>query len=623
MSHPDDITTKKKSRAGASMMVWVLMGMLVAGLGGFGVTNFGRSVTAVGSVGSQEIDVNQYARALKTQVNQLSQQFGQQLSLKDAKIFGIDQQVLQSLISNAALDNESQRIGLSVGNVTVAQKVAAVQSFQDVTGKFSRDTYAQVLQQNSISIKEFESGIRQDTARQLLQAAIVGGFVAPAALTDTVYAYTAETRDFSVLHLTEGGLPAKLPVPTDADLKTYYDAHLATFTRAESKHITYAALMPADLAPTMKVDEAAVQKLYDSRADQYVVPEKRLVERLVFPSDADAAAAKAKIDAGATFETVVKERGLELTDIDLGDVTKAQLGQAGDAVFALTAPGIVGPLPSDLGPALFRMNGILASSETKLADVHDKLALEVQTTAAQKAISDKVEAADDLLAGGATLEDLAKDQSMKLATFDYAKDADDNDPIAADPAFTAAADKLAQGDFPELITLGDGGVVAMRMDATVPPTPIPLDKAHAKLVAAWRADALAAALKAQGEAAQTAIAAGATLGAQGVVDIFRAVTRDATPEDIPADAVKAVFDMKPGELRLVDLPGYTALVHLDAITPADTTSDAAKAARDKLAKQVQQTIAQDAYGLYTDAMTAQGGLTIDQSVIDSVQSRMN
>jgi peptidyl-prolyl cis-trans isomerase D len=292
-------------------------------------------------------------------------------------------------------------------------------------------------------------------------------------------------------------------------------------------------------------------------------------------------------------------------------------------VFALAEPGVVGPLQSNLGPALFRMNGILARQETTLAQAHDELAAELQTTAAKKAIAEKVEAVDDLLAGGATLEDVAKDQALKLATLDYAKGADDNDPIAADPAFAAAADALAEGDFPEVIPLADGGLAALRFDATVPPTPVPLDKVRDKVAAAWAADALATALKARAEAALQAVTGGASIGSQGIVDVVASVTRDATPETMPADVVKAAFAMQKGERRIIDLPGYVALLQLDSITPAETSGDAAKAARDRLAAQAQQSIAQDAYGLFTSAMTAQGGLTLDQTVINAVQAQMN
>ena len=43
----DDDAPKKK-RAGASILAWVLMAMLVGGLGGFGVTNFGGGITTIG-----------------------------------------------------------------------------------------------------------------------------------------------------------------------------------------------------------------------------------------------------------------------------------------------------------------------------------------------------------------------------------------------------------------------------------------------------------------------------------------------------------------------------------------------------------------------------------------------
>ncbi|MFH7450842.1 peptidylprolyl isomerase, partial [Pseudomonas syringae pv. tagetis] len=88
--------------------------------------------------------------------------------------------------------------------------------------------------------------------------------------------------------------------------------------------------------------------LYQSRIDEFQQPERRMVERLVYPSEADAAAAKARLDAGeVSFEQLAAERGLTLTDIDLGERAEAELGAAGPAVFALDQPGVVGPVQTD------------------------------------------------------------------------------------------------------------------------------------------------------------------------------------------------------------------------------------------------------------------------------------
>ena len=619
----DEIVTRKKSNAGTSLLAFVMLGMIVIGLGGYGVTNFGHTVDSVATVGKASISTNEYARALKNQINQMSKQFGQQLTLQQAQMFGLDAQVLSGLVSNAALDNEAMRLGLSAGNVQVAQKIAATKAFHDVTGKFDRTQYAQLLEQNGISVKEFEDGMRGDLARQVLQAAIVGGILTPQPLTDTVYAYQGEQRGFTLLQLTEASLPQKLPAPTDDQLKAYYEAHIADFTRPEAKRVAYALLQPADIAKDQTVAEADIKAAYDAEAATYNIPEKRLVERLVFGSEDDAKAAKAKLDAGTPFEDLVKARGLELADIDMGDVELAQLGAAGKDVFALTAPGIAGPLPSDLGPALFRMNAILPAQVTTLEQAHDKILGELQLKAAAAAIAARNETINDLLAGGSSVADVAKDQKMTEGSTDYAKGADDNDPVTQDPAFVKAVEAMEPGDFAQAIGLSDGGLMVAQVTETLPPTPVPFDKAREKVTAAFHADALATALTALADADLAAVKGGARLETLGITDHISAATRAAALDGIPAEALTTAFTMKAGDVAKIDGKGLVAVIRLDSVTPAEMTGDKAKTGLDSLSTQAAQSIAQDTYDLFSTAMTAQGGLNIDQAAITAVQARMN
>ncbi|GAB1480490.1 peptidyl-prolyl cis-trans isomerase [Paracoccaceae bacterium] len=618
----DDDATPKRKRRGASVMAWVLMAMIVGGLGGFGVTNFGGNVTTIGAVGERDITVNDYVQGMRQQVSQLSQQFGTQLTMEQARAFGLDGQVLQGLVQRAALDNEASRIGLSAGDAVVATELAGMPSFQGVSGTFDGKTYRDALKNNNLTATEFENGIRADIARSLLQGSVAGGVVAPQALTDTIFAWAGERRGFTLLRVTEADLAAPLPAPTDAEVQAWYDAHLADYTRPEAKRITYAALIPAEVAKTITIDEAEVKAAYDARLSEYVLPETRLVERLVYGTEAEAAAAKARLDAGESFETLVSERKLTLEDVDMGDVSKSDLGAAGDAVFALTEPGVVGPLPSSLGPALYRMNAILAAQETTFDKAKPKLLEELQLTAAQKVISDKVEAIDDLLAGGAALDELARDEGMVLATTDYAPGADDNAPITAQPAFAKAAAALAEGDFPEAIVLDDGGLVAMQLDEVVVPTPRPLDSVKEAVTEAVRADALAKALTARGLEMKTAIEGGAALGAQGIAERTASADRQATVEGAPPSLIEAVFAMTPGELRLIEEPGFTALVRLDDIQPATSEGEDAKALRDSIAVNAARALSTDIFALYSGALTAEAGITLDQAAIDAVNAQL-
>lgn len=602
--------------------VWTMLGMLIVGLGGFGVTSFTGGVTKVGSVGDIEITTDDYARALQAQVNAFSQQLGQPLSMQEALAFGIDKQVLQDVLTRAALDNEAQRIGVSVGDDVVATEIMGMDAFKGATGSFERETYRFALERNNLSEAEFETNLRRDISRELLQGAVAGGFAAPAALTDTLYAWVAERRGFSMLRLTEADLPAPLVEPTEAELKAHYDARIDRFTRPESKRITYAALLPEAIARDQPVDDAMLQKIYQDRIDEFVIPERRILERLVYPDQAAAEAARARFDAGASFEDLVAERGLTLDTIGMGDVALDELGAAGEAIFATAEGQVAGPLDSDLGPALYRVVTVLAADETTFEQARETLAIEIQTDAARRLIADQVEQIDDLLAGGATLEDLGKEMGLAIATLDHVPGQQGEASIEGYPAFRAAADALQDGDFPEAIVLEDGGVVALRLDEIVAAAPIPFDEAKEQVAEDWRRDATAKALTARAAEIKAAIDGGAAIGSFGIVDVTPETARSGyitgTPETLLAD----VFAMAEGEVRVIEAEGFVAVVKLDRILPAATEGEDAQAMRDALADQARRAIAQDAFAAFTNALSAEAGISLDQAAITAVHTSL-
>lgn len=619
----DPDALKKKGGKASHMLVYGILALSFVGLGGYGVTSFSGGTQTIGSVGGQEIPAQEYYNAVRQEMSAFSNQIGTPVTFQQAQQIGLDQRALQGLIGRTAMDAEAARIGLSVGDETVARAIMKIPAFQGPGGTFDKDAYKFALQRNNMTEQDFESGMRRDEARTVLQGAVVGGFAAPAAATQALAAWVGERRDVTVLRLSELDLPAPPPQPDDAALQAFYDANIARFTRPEAKRITVAELLPETLAPSMPVDEEALKKLYQDRIDEFVVPERRLVERLVYPTEAEAAAAKAQLDAGTPFEDLVKARNLTLDDIDMGDVSREDLGPAADAVFAMTAPGVIGPVETDLGPALIRMNGILAAESTPFEEARATLAGELQTDAARRAIADKVEAIDDELAGGVTLEDLAKEQGMTLTTLDYVPGAQTDERIAAYPEFRDAAGKLAEGDFPEAVTLSDGGLFAARLGEIVPAAPIPFDEARDKVLAAWRDDAMAKALKARAEEIVADIGKGADMGSYGILDVTRGLSREGAVEGMPADFVTRVFAMAEGETAVIDGPDFTAVVRLDSVVRPEPGSDTAKALEQGIGAQFEQAIAQDALNDYVRALQTELGLTLNQAVITAVNGQIN
>jgi peptidyl-prolyl cis-trans isomerase D len=616
---PYDDETPKKKRGG--VISWVLLAMLVAGLSGFGIDNYGGQITSVGKVGDREIAVDAYARTLRGQINQIQRQFGMTLPFEQVQALGIDRQALEQVVTATALAGEAHAMGLSAGDVSVASEIAARPDFQGVSGGFDKDSYRATLEQNGLTVTEFETTVREDIARSLLQGAVIGGVMAPASAVDTLHKWQGETRELAFLPLAEADLLQPLTPPDAAAVQAWYDKNIATYTRPEAKRIRYVALTPEVAGKGITLDEADVRALYDERIDQFVVPEKRLVERLIYPDDAAAAEAKARLDAGTSFEALVAERKLELTDIDMGDVSKAELGAAGDAVFALSEPGVVGPLPSDLGPALFRMNAVLAAQDTSFETVKASLEAELLAADGIKAVGDRVEAIDDLLAGGGALEDMASDLGQKVETTDYAKGANDNIALAANPAFQKSAEALEKDSFLEAVVLEDGSLIAMEFVETVPATPRPLDQIRDQVTADAKAQALTEELAARAETVRAEVEAGKVLSDFGAVQTGT-ISRDQSLPGLAAGLTAKGFAMAAGETFVWSEGGLTGLLQLNTITAAPVIGGTADVAKTALADEYRASIASDLFTLYSKALTDKAGLQLDQTAINAVHTQL-
>ncbi len=624
MSRLTSIEHHKPKKKGTQLVFWGLVGLMAVGLGGFGVTSFNGGAGRIGSVGDRPITMQDYGRALQQEMRALGAQMNQPISMDQAQTFGIDAQVRSRLVAQAALANEAERMGLSVGDARVAREITGIDSFFGPAGSFDRETYRMVLQQNNLSEPEFETGLREEIARSLLTGAVGGGFAAPAPMVDRLHAYIAERRSFTLLRLSADSLTAPLPEPSAEALQAWYQDHPADFTAPEIKHITYAALLPEQVAPTLPADDAALRALYDERRADYVQPERRLVERLVFPSAEAAAEARRQLDTGATFESLVAARGLDLDDIDMGDVSRDELGRAAEAVFALTEPGIAGPVETDLGPALFRINGVIAAQETSFDEARADLLAEFQQDAARRAIAQRRTGIDDLLAAGASLEELATESGMTVATLDFGPGIDSA--LSGYPAFRDAAEALTTDDFPETIELADGGLVVLRLDQVVPPALKPFDAVKDAVAAAVRADMLQKALAARAAEIAEAVKGGADPASFGAVESLGPMARDGFVENVPQDLVADAFAMaegaaRPIEGRVDDGTPFAAVLRLDAVLPAPTEDEAALALKASLSAQIEQALSQDALTLFSNALMQEAGITLDDAAISAVHSQ--
>ncbi len=78
-------------------------------------------------------------------------------------------------MTTRALDSENDRLGISLGDARLARELKSISAFQNPAGDFDREAYKFALEQIGMNEADFETSIREESARSLLQAAIVSG----------------------------------------------------------------------------------------------------------------------------------------------------------------------------------------------------------------------------------------------------------------------------------------------------------------------------------------------------------------------------------------------------------------------------------------------------------------
>lgn len=611
---------KKKNQT----VVWLILGLLVVSLMGFGVRSVGTGgAQAVASVGDEEVTVDTYVLVLRNRLNALSQQLGQNVSLEQAQALGIDRQVMSEVLAAAAFDGEARNRGLSVGDNRVRDDLLATPAFQGMNGNFDSAAYEAALEQAGLSPGEYDEIVRKNASRALLRAAVTGGVDGSDTFALALLSFISEERDFRWAALDDSQLDPPVGTPDDAQIESQYRDNPAAYTAPEIRRITYVWMTPEMRIPKIEVDEQDLRARYEAESARYNIPARRIVDRLVFATREEAEEALSQITSGSKiFEDIVANRGLAIEDIDMGELTRDDLSDAAaEAVFALDQPGIVGPVDTDLGPALFRVNAVLKGQVTPFEEAREELKRELVADRARRQIDDDVTGIDDLLAGGATLEELAAETDLELGQIDFRPGTDTG--IAAYQEFREAANSVSKEDFPEIITLPDGGIFALRLDSITPPALQPLSEVRTRVVSDWIAAETARRLKARAEEVRAGLENGKSFGDFGLAARGETgIRRDAFIEGAPSGMVLRAFEMTPGEASVVTGDGRVAVVQLMAITPYEATGETAETLSRTLSQQFALQVATDIEAAFGTALQESAGIRINQALVNAVNTQL-
>lgn len=516
------------------------------------------SDSAIAHVGKFSVTQADFRRVFDRQVEAMRRQFGDSFNASQARMFGVDREVLQGLIAGASLDEAARRLGLATPDDAIIAETRKTQAFFGPDGRFSQPRFVEILRRSGYNEASYFEAMRRDMTRAQLQDTISEGFATPTAMARPLYEFQGERRVARYIVITPDAIDPPAAPAQDA-IKAYYEAHKAQYRTPEYRRFSYVILDPNALAKTITVDEDKAREYFEFHKDEFGRPEKRTIEQIVFPSEDAAAAARTAIGGGKSFLDAAKDAGFTAADIALGERTARDLPEpVAKAAFALDKDAVSAPVKTDFGWSLLRVTAIAAGQDASFADARATVETQLAKDAATEKIYDLGNTLEDKREAGQSLEAAAGPLGLEVHVIDSSDPQGrrpDGTPIAAldgQKELLTQAFSAEQGAESEMIPTAGGGYVALRVDAITPPKDQSLDEVADKVRETLLAQAGDKAVDAKTITVLSRAKAGTSLDALAnelgrVVQTSDPIPRGASNETFSADAVASLFQTAKGD----------------------------------------------------------------------------
>lgn len=605
----------------------IFFGALIVSFAIWGIGDIFRATPAstVAEVGDTRITIDQVRAAYTNQLQQLTRQFGTVISPEQARSIGLDQQIVNNLVTEAVMSEEARKLGLSVSDQLVARSIMENPAFRGSDGQFNRALFDQVLRNAGLSEAGFVQEQRQSMARLHLAQALAADVTVPAAARDALHRYTSERRNASYLVL-NAAAAGDIPAPTQEQLTSFYNERKGTYRAPEYRAVSVLVLDAGAIAKPDAVSEADARQRYEQQKARYGQPERRTIQQIPFTALPDAEAAVAKIKEGATFESVAAERGVAASGLELGTFTKAEMLDAAvaEAAFALEINGVSAPIAGRFGPVVIRVTQIQPEAVRPFEEVAAELRQEVANERAKGEIEKIHDEIEDLRAGAKPLADIAKEKNLTLVQLP-AVDASGLDKagnavnVPNKDAVVKAAFASDIGVDNEALRAGDGGYAWYDVTGIEPSREKTLDEVRDQVAAQWREDQIAQRLSEKarelterlekGEAIE-AVAQSVNTQAKNAADL----ARNAAKDDLSAEAVNRIFATPVGKAgNAPSAADSRAVFKVTAATvpPMNTTTQEAQS----IDNQLRNGMGDDLIGEYIAQARQDLGVVINQQAL--------
>ena len=562
----DSIRSVATGWVGKALLALITIPFALFGIDSY-LTQAGNNV-AIAKVNGSDISIQEDSNALQNLRNRLQSEG--KVDPADLENPQVKMLVLDQLINQQLLEKEIKSANYAISDAQLATYITGMPNFQK-DGKFSQELYDELLQQNQLTPKKFETSIRADLLAQQAQDGVAKlAFISNARAENTLQ-LLKQKRVVTVSEIKTKDYIDQVKVDP-SEVKAYYEKHKESLRHPEQVKIEFLTLSASSLVPTIKVDDEEVKKFYNENASKFQGNEQRRASHILIgfgvnatPEQKQAAKAKAEQLLAAVKKNPKSFEELAMKNSqDPGSATKGgDLGSFGrgamvkpfeDAVFAMKVGQVSDLVESEFGYHIIKLTEITGQS-SDFESLRPQIKAELIFQKAQAAFTEKAEGfSNTVYEQSDSLQPAAKAFGSQVQISDWSTREDVAKFFKSDKIVNAifSEESLKDRRNTEAIEVSPNNLVAARVLDYKPATPKTFDEVKGGIEALLKLEAAAKLAVAKGEAALKDLRAGKEVSG---IDWIPEVTVDRkTAQGLTQLAMTQIF-----KTDISKLPAYSGL----------------------------------------------------------------
>ena len=607
----------------------IFIAVLVLSFAVWGIADIfsGYGARVLAKVGDVEVSPQEYERVLQSQTRRLSAQIGQRITTEQIRAFGLDRQVLNSLISNAAVSSHAKQLGLGISDQSIRDVIDKSPAFKGEDGKFSRIQFDELLRNNDMNEHSFIADQRVGALRDQLILSLSNDLYVPDAMKENMHRFDNDTRTLEYFILASTAIK-KIGEPDAKTQKAFLASNKRLFTAPEYRKVGLLVLSPELVKKGIKVTDQEIAKNYNSRIDQFSIPGKRHIRRMSFIDREKASKAHKELAKGADFMTVAKKYGFKKDGTDMGFIDKEKLldPKIAEIAFSLLKGKFSDPVSGSFSTTIVQVADIKPGKiQKKLDEVKDQIRSFLINERASDKLGNLHDNIEDDRAGGKSLAAIAKDLQLgyrTTETVDRTGRALDGTNAKDFPQNQRLLKTIFESDIGvenEPIEASGGKVFWPEVLSVTPQRLKKLEEVKKQLITTWKERQKETRLNKMASDTVNALRKGEKLQKHAKkhntkILKSKSFTRSQEHDDLPVTAVNQAFALPVGGIGMNSLAGGKGRVIFKVIEKGKA-KPAGKEENDKLASKVRRALENDVVGQYIATLRKNYGVSVNEKVL--------